>query len=123
MSEIENQNKELVRRIYEEMWNKGGFEVAVGLFVQPEGVQRFMREFLNAFPDLQHTVEEVIAEGDRVAARFSAQGTHTGQWQNYPSTGNSIHFTGVTIVQVKDGKIIDHHTWWDQMKLIEQIQR
>jgi len=78
MSEIQDQNKVLVRRIYEDMWNKGDFKVAGEIFVQSEGVQRFMREFLKAFPDLQHTVEELIAEGDRVVARFSAQGIHTG---------------------------------------------
>ncbi len=121
MFEIKDQNKELVRRIYEEMWNKGDFQVAGDLFAQPEGVQRFMRVFLTAFPDLQHTVEELIAEGDRVVARFSARGTHTGPWQDYPPTGHSVHYSGVTIVQVKDGKIIHHHTWWDRMEVIEQI--
>lgn len=121
MSEVQDQNKVLVRRIYEDMWNKGDDKVAGEIFVQPEGVQRFMREFLKAFPDLHHTVEELIAEGDQIVARFSAQGTHTGQWKGYPPTGNSIHYTGVTIVQVKDGKIIHHHTWWDRMEVMEQI--
>ncbi len=122
MSEIKDQNKVLVRRIYEDMWNKGDFNVASDIFDQPEGVQRFMREFLHAFPDLQHTVEELIAEGDRVVARFSVQGTHIGQWKDYLPTGNSIHYTGVTIAQIKDGKIIHHHTWWDRMEVIEQIR-
>ncbi len=121
MSEPTDLNKKLVRRIYEDMWNRGDFKVADELFVQSEGVQRFMREFLKAFPDLHHTVEDLIAEGDRVVARFSAQGTHTGLWKDYPPTGNSIHYTGVTIVQVKAGKIIHHHTWWDRMEVIEQI--
>lgn len=122
MSEAKDQNKVLVQRIYADMWNKGDFEVAGDIFVQSEGVQKFMREFLQAFPDLHHTVEELIAEGDRVVARFSAQGTHTGKWKDYPPTGKSIHYTGVTIVQVEDGKIIHHHTWWDRMEVIEQIR-
>ncbi len=122
MLESKDQNKVVVRRIYEDMWNKGDDRVAGEIFVQPEGVQRFMREFLKAFPDLHHTVEELIAEGDRVVARFSAQGTHTGQWKDYLPTGNTIHYTGVTIAQVKGGKIIQHDTWWDRMEVIEQIR-
>lgn len=122
MSEIKDQNKVLVRRIYDDMWNKGDFKVAGDIFAQSEGVQRFMREFLKAFPDLHHTIEELIAEDDRIVARFSAQGTHTGPWKDYPPTGKSIHYTGVTIAQVKDGKIIRHHTWWDRMEVIEQIK-
>jgi len=122
MSEINEQNKVLVRRIYEELWNRRDFAVAGDIFVDSSGVQKFMREFLTAFPDLHHTVEELIAEGDRVAARFSAQGTHTGQWKEYLPTGNSVHYNGVTIVQIKDGKIVKHHTWWDRMEVIEQIR-
>ncbi len=122
MLESKDQNKVVVRRIYEDMWNKGDDRVAGEIFVQPEGVKRFMREFLKAFPDLHHTVEELIAEGDRVVARFSAQGTHTGQWKDYLPTGNTIHYTGVTIAQVKGGKIIQHDTWWDRMEVIEQIR-
>jgi len=103
------------------MWNKADFTVTSEIFARPEGVQRFMREFLIAFPDLHHTVDAMIAEGDFVVARFSAQGTHTGQWKDFLPNGNPIHYTGVTIAQVKDGRIVDHHTWWNQHEVIEQI--
>jgi len=54
-------------------------------------------------------------------ARFSARGTHTGPWKDHPASGKPIHYTGVTIVQIESGKIVQHHTWWDTHELIEQI--
>lgn len=122
MSEMSDTNKALVRRIYEEMWNKGNLAAASDIFARPEGVQRVVSEFLAAFPDLQHTVEEMIAEDDRVVARFSARGTHQGQWKNFLATGKPIHYTGVTLAPIAEGKIADHHTWWDTMAVVEQIK-
>ncbi len=115
------ENKALARRIYTEMWNQGDLNAARELFTRPVGVERFVREFLAAFPDLQHTVETIIAEGDQVAIRFHAVGTQTGPWRQVPASGKSVRYTGVTIFTVQGGKIIDHHTWWDQKELIEQI--
>jgi predicted ester cyclase len=122
MSEVEIKNKVLVARIYEEMWNQRKLSVANEIFAQPESVQRFLGEFLNAFPDLQHKVEELIAEGDRVVARFSAQGTHTGQWKDFAPSGNLIHYSGITLVRIVGNKIVEHHTWWDRLEVIDQIK-
>ena len=121
MSDIASKNKALMRRIYEEMWNKAKPALAVEIFAQPAGVERFVSQFLNSFPDLQHTVEEMLMDGDRVAVRFSAQGTHTGAWLHFAPTGKSIRYTGVTWVRIVDGKISEHQTWWDKAGLIEQI--
>ncbi|HEY3474458.1 MAG TPA: ester cyclase [Anaerolineales bacterium] len=117
-----DRNKALMRRIYEEMWNGGKPALAGELFVRPEGVERFVREFLLSFPDLQHTVEEMIAEGDRVAVRFSASGTHAGRWMDFAPIGKSIHYTGVTLAHIVRDKITEHQTWWDKAGLIEQLQ-
>ena len=121
MSEID-QNKALVRRIFTEMWNQHDPGAASAIFAHPESVERAVREFLTAFPDLQHTVEEMIAEGNRVAARFTARGTHAGPWKHYAPTGKPIQYTGVTLTTLQDGKITDHYTWWDRMGLVEQIE-
>ena len=123
MSDSVTQNKALMRRVYEEMWNQGQPAVAAELFTRPAGVERFVSQFLVSFPNLQHTVEELIAEADQVAVRFSAAGTHSGQWLQFAATGRSIHYTGVTIVRIVESKIIEHHTWWDKAGLIEQLQR
>jgi predicted ester cyclase len=122
MSDLTSKNKALMRRIYEEMWNAGNPTLAEEIFAQPEGVQRFVRQFLLSFPDLQHTVEAIIAEGDQVAVRFSTKGTHSGQWMNFAPTDKSIHYTGVTLARIAEGKIIEHHTWWDKAGLMEQVR-
>ena len=121
MSELTNQNKSLMRRVFEEMWNQARPSLAVEIFDQPQGVERFVSQFLASFPDLQHTVEEMIAEGHRVAVRFTARGTHKGQWMHFVPTGISIQYTGVTIARIAGDKIIEHNTWWDRAGLMEQI--
>jgi predicted ester cyclase len=121
MSDRTSKNKALMRRVYEEMWNQGKPALAAELFAQPEGVERFVSQFLVSFPDLQHTVEGMIAEGDEIAVRFSAHGTHSGQWLGFAPTGRSIHYSGVTLARMEGDKIVEHHTWWDKAGLIEQI--
>jgi len=73
MSDLASKNEALMHRIYEEMWNKAKPALAMEIFAQPAGVERFVSQFLTSFPDLQHTVEEMLANGDRVVVRFSAQ--------------------------------------------------
>ena len=121
MSDLMSKNKALMRRVYEEMWNKGYPALAVEIFVQPEGVERFVSQFLLAFPDLRHVVEDMIVDDDRIAVRFSAQGTHSGEWMQFAPIGTPIHYTGVTWARIANGRIIEHHTWWDKAGLIEQI--
>jgi predicted ester cyclase len=122
MSDVAHKNKALMSRIYEEMWNGGNTALAKELFAQPEGVERFIREFLISFPDLQHAIEGMIAEGDWVAVRFSSRGTHSGQWMEFTATGISIYYTGITLARISGDKIIEHHTWWDKAGLIEQVK-
>jgi predicted ester cyclase len=122
MFDLTSKNKALMRRIYEEMWNGGDPPFAVQIFARPEGVERFVRSFLLSFPDLHHTVEGMIAEGDQVAVHFSARGTHSGQWMDFAPTGKSIQYTGVTLARIAGDKIIEHHTWWDKADLMEQIR-
>ena len=64
MSELASRNKGLMRRFYGEMWNAGNPAIAVELFARPEGVERFVSQFLASFPDLQHTAEEMIVDGE-----------------------------------------------------------
>ena len=111
-----------MRRVYEEMWNQGKPALAAELFSQPAGVERFVSQFLESFPDLQHSVEHMIVEEDRVAVQFSASGTHAGQWMQFAATGRSIRYTGVTVARIAENKISEHHTWWDKAGLMEQVK-
>jgi len=121
MSDPTSRNKALARRIYVEMWNKNKPALAAEIFARPEGVENFLRQFLPSFSNLQHTVDEMIAEGDVVATRFTARGIHSGPWMNFPATGRAIQYSGVTWMRIADGKIVEHETWWDKTGLIEQV--
>ena len=123
MSESASKNKVLMRRVYEEMWNASNPTLAAEIFERPEGVERFVSQFLLSFPDLQHTIEGMIEEGNQVAVQFSARGTHQGPWLQFSPTGRSIHYTGVTVASIAADKIIKHYTWWDKMSLVEQISK
>lgn len=121
MSDLTSKNKALMRRIYEEMWNQADPSIAAEIFAQPEGVELYVSQFLSSFPDLRHTIDGMIAEDDRVAVQFSAAGTHTGQWMHFAPTGKSVHYTGITLVRIAGGKIVEHQTWWDKLGLVEQL--
>ena len=121
MSGLSTSNKELARRIYDEMWNGGKPSLAAEIFEQPQGVERFVTQFLGSFPDLQHSVEDMIAEGEQIAVRFTAKGTHLGAWLDFPATGKTIQYKGVTWARIAGGKIAEHYTLWDKAGLIEQI--
>ena len=123
MSALTTKNKVLMRRVYEEMWNRADPSIAAEIFARPEGVERFVSQFLLSFPDLQHTIEDILEEDDRVAVRFSARGTHTGPWLHFTPTGRAIEYTGVTLARIAGGKISEHHTWWDKAGLIVQLSQ
>lgn len=122
MFESNDRDKALMRRIYEEMWNQAAPEIAPEIFAQPAGVERFVSQFLQSFPDLQHTIEEMIAEPGQVAVRFVARGTHRGPWLEFVPTNRAIQYSGVTWARIVDDRIVEHHTWWDKAGLIEQIK-
>ena len=122
MSDSTSKNKALMRRLYDEMWNTGNPAVTKEMFANPGGVEKFVSQFLPSFPDLQHTVEGMIAEGDQVAVRFSARGTHTGAWLRFAPTRRAIYYTGVTVARISSDKIVEHQTWWDKAALIEQLE-
>ena len=122
MSEQTSKNKGLMRRIYDEMWNEAKPSLAAELFDKPDGVEKFVSQFLLSFPGLQHTVEGMIAEGDQVAVRFSARGTHSGPWLEFAPTGRTVQYTGVTLARIEGDKIVEHNTWWDKAALLEQLK-
>jgi steroid delta-isomerase-like uncharacterized protein len=131
------ENKRLGQRWFEEVWNQGldgaidellspdgiGFGLAEpGTEVRgPEQLKPFVRNLRDAFPDLHIAVEDMVAEGDRVALRFRVTGTHQGNGLGFPATHRNIDVTGMTIIQFANGKLL--HGWnnWDQLGMMEQL--
>jgi steroid delta-isomerase-like uncharacterized protein len=132
------ENKALVRRWFEEVWNKGRAEaidemlatdgIAHGLstdpgtsMLGPAGFKLVHEQFRGAFPDITVVVEDMIAEGDKVAARCSVRGKHTGDHLGVAATNTPVDFTGISIVRIKDGKIVEGWNNFDFMRMNQQI--
>ena len=135
---MSQENETLIRRWFEEVWNKGRAEaidemfdcegIAHGLsdaegneLCGPEGFKPFFESFRNTFPDLQIVVEDTVVEGDKIAARCSVRGTHAGEGLGVAATNQPVVFTGMTIVRVKDGKIVEAWNNFDFMAMFQQM--
>lgn len=129
------ENKALVRRFYEEVFNKKNL-AAIDEFLDPhiiehalppglpggiEGSRQFIGMYLAAFADLHLTAEDLIAEGDRVTARFSLRGTQTGEFMGLPPTGRQVTMTGIQIVRIADGRIAENWINADALGLLQQL--
>jgi steroid delta-isomerase-like uncharacterized protein len=118
------------------VWRKGNVDVADDVFARdyvrhdlratgaapgPEGQKQIARAFRAAFPDLTFDVEIVIAEGEYVAARWTASGTHTGRWGNVDATGRVVTLSGVNIFRFESGRVAEIWNHRDDLGLQEQL--
>jgi steroid delta-isomerase-like uncharacterized protein len=87
----------------------------------PEGVKQYAGMYIAAFPDLEFTVEEVLAEEDRVVACWRARGTHRGDLMGIAPTGVEIDVTGITVARIAGGKIVEERQNWDTLSLLLQL--
>jgi predicted ester cyclase len=74
-----------------------------------------------AFPDIQYTLEDLLAEGDRVVARFTARGTQTGVFQGIPATGSTAAVSSIAIYRLAGGKVAEQWLEYDQLGLLQQL--
>ena len=130
-------NKTLSRRFFEEVFGKGKLNVLdeliakdhvnsgpatlPGLPAGSEGTKQLVTVYRNAFPDLHFTIDEQIAEGDKVVTRWTVQGTHKGELAGIPATGKSSTVTGVTVDRVANGKITETWGIFDQFGMMQQL--
>jgi steroid delta-isomerase-like uncharacterized protein len=129
------QNKALVRRYYEEMWNRWDFALAdklvseevafrgsLGITVHGrEGFKEYMRAVRRAFPDFHNHVEELVAEDDRVVARLTYTGTHEGELFSIRATGRRVTYVGVAIFRIAAGHVAEGWVLGDLHGLVQQI--
>ncbi|HEX6506062.1 MAG TPA: ester cyclase [Chloroflexota bacterium] len=127
------QNKSVVRRFYEDVLNEGNIsalpDVAVqdyvehnplpGQSTQLQGLRDRVIMLRSAFQP-RFAVEDIIAEGDRVAVRWTQTATHVGPFQGIPATGTSITLSGMDFYVLKDGRMAEH---WDQVDLLGLLQQ
>lgn len=129
------ENKRLIRRLYDELINKGNLDVVEELvhpdfvdYTMPAGwgtdrevVRRQVGYFRTAFPDLHVTIEETVAEDDKVWHRQTLRGTHQGEFFGIQPTGNAVTMTGTHCFRVKAGKIIEHRANNDDLGMLTQL--
>ena len=132
---LEEQNIALVKRMYE-AWNKRDFE-AYKEVVAPEYLWyfpsistepmtreqtiEFGKMISIAFPDFSYSIEELFAAGDKVMSLFIFRGTHEGEFEGIPATGNKVEFSGVMINRIENGKIVEDKEEINQLGLMTQL--
>ena len=118
------ENKALVRREQGELWNHtGNLDAAAELFA-PDRLEDAKQEAANVrsgFPDLESTIEDLIAERDKVVVHWRAQASHQGEYMGIPPTGNRVNFRGISIYRIEGGKIAESWGVSEDLDLMRQI--
>jgi steroid delta-isomerase-like uncharacterized protein len=129
-------NKEIARRLLTEVFGEGRLETADELvsaghvgydaampepILGAEGVKQAAGGYRAAFPDVTMSIEDQIAEGDRVVTRWIARGSHGGEFFGIQPTGKQVTVTGTTINRIRDGKVVEAWTNWDTLGLLQQL--
>jgi steroid delta-isomerase-like uncharacterized protein len=136
-SAMSEQNKALSRRVIEEVWHKRDLDVVDELYADdfvyygapstgavlhgPEGYKQVVAMYKTAFPDLRFTIEELIAEGDKVVTRWTFRGTHRGELMGIAPTGKAITNSGISIARISGGKIVEERAIWDELHSYRQL--
>ena len=128
-------NKVLIRRFYEEVFNKKNVAaidefysadhvdhtLPPGLPVGPEGTKQAISMIMTAFPDLHLTIEDMIAEGDKVVTWFTTQGTQQGAFGGIPPTGKQVAVSTIEITRIAGGKIVEDWGLDDRLGMLQQL--
>jgi len=129
-------NKNVVRRLIEEVWNKDNLSLVDELFAPnyehhdastpdfgrgPESEKKRATLYRTAFPDLRLTIEDIIAEGEAVMTRWSCRGTHKGDLSGIAPTGKQFTISGVSIARIAGGKMAEGWINWDALGLMQQL--
>ncbi|UCC75023.1 MAG: ester cyclase [Gemmatimonadota bacterium] len=132
---MSEQNKAIVRRFIEEVWNKGNLSVLDEVYTAdyvyrgpggqeikgPEGFKQVVAMYRAAFPNLHCTVEDQVAEGDKVATRWSLRGTHEAELMGIAATGNQVVMLGTVIHRFAGGKMAEARDMWDSLSFMQQL--
>ena len=127
-------NKQLVTRFVEEFWNRGDLAAAdevmaadatihmpTGEVVGPAGLKGFAQAWRGAFPDWQATCEELVAEGDAVAERWTGRGTHRGELRGIAATGRPVEVPGTVFYRIVGDRIVEFRGQFDVLGLMRQL--
>jgi len=133
---IEERNKNLIRQVAEEIFNKGNYAhideiVSSDLVIHslnpnkeihgPDGARNYLISLRTAFPDIKFIIKDQFAEGDKVVTHFIAEGTHLGSFEGIPPTGKSFKVSAIDIDYIKNGKVSECWSNLDELSLLQQL--
>jgi steroid delta-isomerase-like uncharacterized protein len=133
---MSEQNNALVTRAVEEVWNRGNYAALDQLVTDdivihsskagedihgPEGITQFYSALRAAFPDIHFTIDDQIASKDKVVTRWTARGTHKGEFQGIPATNKPVKMTGIDIDRLVNGKVVECWPIVDEMDVLQQL--
>jgi len=130
-----DENKTIVRRFFEELWNAKRLDRLDELVARDyvdgnalpgqapglEGSKQKWAMYFAGVPDLSAKIEDLVAEGDKVVVRFTAEGTHQGNLLGVPPTGKRLRVTGISIYRLVEGKVMEHWEEGDRLGLLQQL--
>src|ERR1043165_4906006 len=118
------ENKELVRRYFDERWNHGSLDVCDELLsssMDIEEQKEFVRAQLAALGNLHLTILNLLAEGDQVAIHWRIDGIHRGNFLGVAATGKPVTFQGIAWLRIAEGKIVEDIAYWDKLSILQQL--
>ena len=132
---MSEENKAIARQGFEEAWSKGNLAVIAEIvgpnFVNhdpanpgvhgPEGFKQLVNMYRTAFPDTQFTIEDQMADGDKVVTRWTARGTHQAELMGVAPTNKQVTVTGISIDRIVGGKIEESWVNWDTLGMMQQL--
>ncbi len=131
---VETENEAVIRRFFEEVFNQGREEVIDEIVAAdyldyghsppgqgPEGAKQDFRGFSAAFGDLQFSIDEMLAEGDRVATRWTGRLTHRGSFMGIVPTGKRVTLSGISTYRLANGRLVETHTNANPWMIFQQI--
>ena len=131
---MSEQNKTLARRWFEDLFSRGDLDAADEIlsaeFVDHlthederglEELKQYVTMYRTAFPDIQDTVEVIVAEGDKVVIRWTSRGTNEGEFMGVAPTGRHVTFTGMRLFRIAENKIVESWVNIDERGLQEQL--
>ena len=133
MTEAENET--IARRVLEEIFVQGNVDTADELFAPgyvghqpggellngPQGIKDSAGAYRAAFPDLQITIEDVVASGDQVVTRWTFRGTHQGELQGIAPTGKQVTMTGIRLARIENGQVVEEWDNFDELGMMQQL--
>jgi steroid delta-isomerase-like uncharacterized protein len=130
-NDVTHRNKEAIRKLYEVCVNQGKSDLVPELVAAdyvgqsgekgPSGFGRNLEGLKGGFPDIHFTVEDLVAEGDRVAVRWSWTGTQTGQFREIPPSHKRVSDTGMAFYRMREGKIFRARVETDRLGVLQQL--